>query len=190
MKNLRLFTLIAFFSLLSLLSPATYASLSRPPRSFFLPVLPTITIPSSWQIECVDAPKRFEEMEDRSLALDASGYPHLAYGADFLYYASYDGTTWRLETVDDSGSVGSFAALALDGQGNPHIAYIDTSRHSLKYAFHDAEGWHVQTVVGNGQVDGTTSIALDKAGYPHLTYAVSTSSTDADLRYNYWDGSS
>ena len=68
-----------------------------------------------WHIERVDAPKWFEKMTDRSLALDASGHPHIAYGADHLYYAWHDGTSWHLETVDSSCGVGRYAALALDG---------------------------------------------------------------------------
>ncbi|MCP4543063.1 MAG: hypothetical protein GY832_38605, partial [Chloroflexi bacterium] len=46
---------------------------------------------STWIIERVDAPRDWTNMTDRSLALDSSGYPHIAYGEDNLYHAWYDG---------------------------------------------------------------------------------------------------
>jgi hypothetical protein len=41
--------------------------------------------PSTWIIDCVDCPKNFTDMSDRSLQLDNQGHPHIAYGADHLY---------------------------------------------------------------------------------------------------------
>ena len=76
----------------------------------------------AWDIQRVDAPKYFEPGGDRSLRLDAAGHPHLAYGADALYHAWHDGTTWHLETVDPAPGVGRFASLALDAAGHPHIS--------------------------------------------------------------------
>ena len=38
-----------------------------------------------WLVECVDCPKYFSNMTDRSLRLDAAGHPHIAYGGDHLY---------------------------------------------------------------------------------------------------------
>ena len=57
---------------------------------------------STWAIEDVDTPKLFQDMGDRSLALDTAGRPHIAYGADHLYYAWYDGSNWNLEMADDA----------------------------------------------------------------------------------------
>jgi len=42
---------------------------------------------SNWRIECVDCPKQFSDMTDRSLRLDDGGHPHIAYGGKHLYYA-------------------------------------------------------------------------------------------------------
>ena len=35
---------------------------------------------NDWRIECVDGPKRFSEMTNRSLRLGGDGRPHIAYG--------------------------------------------------------------------------------------------------------------
>jgi hypothetical protein len=40
-----------------------------------------------WEIECVDCPKQFEFMTERSLQLDSEGHPHIAAGGNHLYYA-------------------------------------------------------------------------------------------------------
>ncbi len=141
----------------------------------------------TWHIERMDAPKWFYDMTDRSLRLDAAGHPHIAYGADHLYYAWHDGTTWHLETADASWGVGRYASLALDGSGHPHISYFDGTDYDLKYAFYDGSAWHTQTVDAAGDVGEFTSLALDAAGHPHISYS---DETHSDLKYAFFDGSS
>jgi len=121
-----------------------------------------------WVIECVDCPKNFEYMTDRSLRLDTEGHPHIAYGGDHLYYAWHDGVSWHLETVDDSPGVGMYASLTLDGSGYPHISYYDDTNGDLKYAYQDTSGWHIETVDSEG--GSYPSLALDGDGYPHISY--------------------
>jgi hypothetical protein len=133
-----------------------------------------------WVIECVDCPKQFEEMTDRSLRVDADGHFHIAYGEDHLYYAWHDGMEWHYETVDYSPKVGSYASLALDGEGYPHISYTGTyygSRTFLKYAYRNADGWVIETVDAQDWVGKYTSLALDAEGNPHISY------TGFGLRY-------
>ena len=38
-------------------------------------------------------------------------------------FASFNGSTWDIETVDDSSKVGRFNSIDLDGDGNPVISY-------------------------------------------------------------------
>jgi len=139
-----------------------------------------------WLVECVDCPKYFTSMTDRSLRVDTAGHPHIAYGGDHLYYAWHDGSTWYLETVDDAPGVGSYASLALDGSGYPHISYYDDANHDLKYAYRDASGWHILTVDSEGEVGEDTSLAVDGNGYPHIAYV---DDTNSDLKYAYRDAS-
>ena len=78
-----------------------------------------------WTIEYVDQSRTFDMMTDRSLALDGTGRPHVAYGGHQLNYAYYDGTSWHTEVADDSSYVGRYASLALDTSSRPHISYYD-----------------------------------------------------------------
>lgn len=104
---------------------------------------------SLWAVERVDTTKSFQDMRDNSLALDVNGYPHIAYGADHLYYAYFDGTAWNLSTVDAADGVGTYASLELDGAGRPHIGYYDRPNDALKYARYDGTAWQIEVVDPN-----------------------------------------
>jgi len=141
-----------------------------------------------WNIHRVHSGKFFDDMGDRSLALDADGNPHIAYGGKHLYYAWNDGTEWYIDTVDDSWDVGLFASLALDSGGYPHISYYDRDPNGdLKYAYKDVSGWHIQTVdSSNNSLGLFTSLALDANGHVHISYS---DLTEGHLKYANWDGS-
>jgi hypothetical protein len=105
-----------------------------------------ITNVNLWKYQSVDDPMLFNYMGDRSLRLDSDNNPHIAFGGDHLYYASYDGSNWTFETVDPAVGVGFFTSLALDSQDRPHITYYDTVHGALKYAFFDSVGWNITTL--------------------------------------------
>jgi hypothetical protein len=145
-----------------------------------LSVFPTHA--GGWIFLCVDCSKFFAFMTDRSLRLDASGHPHLAYGGDYLYYAWHDGTSWHYETVDQSPGVGEYASLALSAGGYAHIAYLDDVNRTLKYAYRDASGWHLAVVATGLGPSAHSSVALDGNGHPHISYLGS-----GELMYAYKD---
>jgi len=151
-------------------------------RSFTPPPPPT----TGWHIECVDCPKYFTEMTDRALALDTNGWPHVVYGGNHLYYARFDGTQWRMETVDSTDGVGRHASLALDSANYPHISYYDAVNKDLKYASWDGSNWTVQTIDNGEDVRFGASLALDSADRPHLVYY---DQTDHKIYYTHWNGS-
>jgi hypothetical protein len=143
---------------------------------------------AGWVIECVDCPKSFSGMTDRSLRLDGAGRPHIAYGGDHLYYAWHDGVEWHYETVDGGPGVGSYASLALDGAGRPHKSYYDCYNGDLKYARWTGSVWDIQTVDSGEDVGYDTSLALDTAGRPHISY-LGGGEWEYDLKYARWTGS-
>ena len=146
---------------------------------------PALDPPPGWVIERPDAPHLYRDMGPRSLALDAAGYPHIAYGADSLYYAWHDGTAWHIETADTAGGVGRYTSLALDGAGRPHISYYDSLNGDLKYARYDGSSWQIVAVDTAGNVGQYTGIALDGAGRPRISYY---DASGANFKYAAFDG--
>jgi hypothetical protein len=137
---------------------------------------------TGWHIELVDVPAAAGRFP--SLALDATGFPHISY-LDHLYnydlrYAYKDLGGWHIEVVDSEGLIGRYTSLAVDASGRPHIGYQDYGNADLKYAYRTNAGWHVMTVDSVGMAGVATSIALDEAGLPHIVYWHMSYS---DLRY-------
>jgi hypothetical protein len=137
----------------------------------------------------VDAAGRVGEFS--SIALDASGNPHISYldfvaeGNRNLKYATRLPGGWKVDTVDAEGDVGWFSSIAVDAEGQPHIAYYDFDNGlgggKLKYARRSPTGtWSTETVDSNGDVGAYTSIALDSSGRPHISYYDFTS---GNLKY-------
>ncbi|GEM_PF-1382492 len=109
-----------------------------------------------------------------SIALDAMNQPHIAYYSHdtrTLHYATYDLTTWTVETVDTSGhDVGRHASIALDASDNPHIAYYDATNGDLLYASR-AGTWTTQAAdSGTDDVGQYASLDIDDADRPHIAY--------------------
>ncbi|HEX2980638.1 MAG TPA: hypothetical protein VHO48_10285, partial [Anaerolineaceae bacterium] len=127
----------------------------------------------SWTSQCVDCSKTFTEMTSRSLALDSAGHPHIAFGADHLYYAYHDGSTWHVSTVDSHNTVGNFTSIAIDSSGTPHIAYLDADYHGIKYARLDEDTQQWTTMyVQNYTLSNCSQpmLALDNSGNPHVLF--------------------
>ncbi len=160
-----------------------------PPANALSPASSSVS--GVWEIECVNCPKYFEDMTDRSLRLDEAGNPHVAYGGDHLYHAWHDGSQWHYETVDETSGVGRYASLALDSDGHPHISYFEDKWRWLKYASYDGTAWHIETVddakLGDwlGFDPVYTSLALDSGDHPHISYF---DATNESVKYAVYDG--
>lgn len=125
---------------------------------------------TGWQLVAVDAPRWFEGMGPRSLALDAAGNVHVAYGGDHLYYARWDAPGWLTQLVDDAAGTGRYASLALDQTGQPHIGYFDSLNRRVSYAHRAGDTWLIERVEEDVELIGSLGLALDGAGRPHLAY--------------------
>lgn len=132
-----------------------------------------------------------------SIAIDSHDNPHISYHYYDYYnhdcrlkYARYDGSSWRVETVDNSRGTGKHTSLALDDADRPHISYNEDLTRCLKYAYFDGSRWRI-TVVVPDDVDHLTSLALDEAGRPHISYCEHTYgglTGSGRLKYAYYDG--
>lgn len=127
----------------------------------------------------------------KSLALDSNDHPHISYFVEnplnYLKYATYNGSSWAIEILDQSTyAVGVANSLAIDSSNHPHIAYSVPINKTIKYARWTGSTWAKETVDTNTMSFGSISIALDNNSYPHLSY---TTVNFACLHFARWTGS-
>jgi hypothetical protein len=114
-----------------------------------------------------------------SIAMDATGRPHIAYAnvsyeTSSLRYASWNGETWTTQTVE--GASGPFpvysVSMVLDKNDDPHIVYTDVERRLVKYATRRAGVWQIQVVdsVRGPAYPDRSGLALDNQGNLYLSY--------------------
>ena len=135
---------------------------------------------TEWTIEIVDS---MQDVYGRpSLNLDRNGYPHITYcnapgDRRHLIHASWNGSAWKNETVDDVCFY--WTPSVLDAYDHPHIGYDFKGK--LKYATWNGSAWKNETVDYGGDY---VSIAVDSDNHPHISHKRSTSG----LSYARWDG--
>ena len=133
-----------------------------------------------WEVHTVDGDNQSGKFN--SMAIDSQGHRHLAYAnvsamIGGVRYAFWDGTTTKLEIVDDRSQnntelVGYSLCMAVDSEGNPHVTYVNYSRPAVKYAVRKAGRWSVQSIealAGTAYPD-RNSIAIDPDGHPYIGY--------------------
>ena len=142
--------------------------------------------PDGWSVEVVDA--NGDAGRYSALAYDANGNPHISYfvarsrESGTVRYASWDGSQWQIEDVDNlenirMGHIGArkITSLVIDTDGEPHLAYSDQDL--IIYARKDADGWTMQEVVtaGDQPLGQLVELALDGDENPHLIWFQPTS---------------
>jgi len=110
-----------------------------------------------------------------------TGDPKIAYNYsdginDYIKYASFNGSSWDISTLDIEEDIGS-PNLKLDPvTKRPKIAYwTDTSEGGtlIKYAYHDGSKWNTETIdLVLREMVTPLSLALDPiTGDPRVSYA-------------------
>jgi outer membrane protein assembly factor BamB len=161
---------------------------------------------SVWKFQVVPAGNRY------SLALDSAGNPHLAFATQLLVsqypqgvtndlsalnYASWNGSSWNTQIVDQPISYSDSISLALDSNGNPQIMYgYDTyyppsggNTLTVKFANWKGSGWEFETALSD--LDYLGNLALDSSGKPHFICGIAfphESGINSTLLYASWTG--
>ncbi|RKY13933.1 MAG: hypothetical protein DRP63_09020, partial [Planctomycetota bacterium] len=135
-----------------------------------------------------------------TLSVDAAatpdGTPAVAFSAlhptaagDFaVYYATYNGSVWVLETVDDSKGKADDISLAFDSGGTPYIAAYDDDTDYLRYYKRSGGMWSGEEFDTDGGITNRgegVRMAVDSGGNLHFAYI-----HNGMLRYASYDGSS
>jgi hypothetical protein len=142
---------------------------------------------SAWVLETVDIiPGGSAVGQFSSLALDSSDSPRISYnGANYIKYASFNGTGWDIEDVYFSNTKGHHSSLALDNNNNPHISYYESLGDDLRYSHYNGTSWSHQLLDDVGNVGEYNSLALDSTGSPRISYY---DASNKDLKYASWNG--
>ena len=138
----------------------------------------------TWSVTTVanvnDRPGTVIPLEFNSLALDSTDHPYISY-FDYtdnqLRLASYNGTDWNIQTVDNGNAPilgddfrGIYSSLVLDQSGTPHISYFRLFDNAVKYAEYVDGAWDIQQFGSVGLPGTATSLVLDSAGNPRVSY--------------------
>ncbi len=124
---------------------------------------------------------------DNSIAIDPSGFPHIAYfsggTANRLMHATNAGGSWASEVVHEAtgGDLGRYNSVAIHPtSGRIHVAYYDGGARDLRYARKDpGGGWVLRLLDSAGDVGSYASIAVEASGAVHITYR---DETNQDLK--------
>lgn len=81
---------------------------------------------------------------------------------------------WVTTTLDSSGDVGLFSAIALGSDGSVHISYFDNTNNALKYITADNTGSWSLPVTVDSNAGIYSAIALDVGNKAHIAYYRST----------------
>ena len=118
-----------------------------------------------WTFETVDGSAAADDVgQFCSIALDASGDPHIAYydaSTGAVRYAHKSGGAWSDIEIVDAVTGGPNTSLALDSFGNPHIAYTEGG---VMYAHKSGGVWSTQ-LISPGFAD---DIAIDRLNRVHI----------------------
>lgn len=135
--------------------------------------LGVLTGRAGWEVSRVVDGVDMHSMAARSVALDATGEPVVAFTGDHLYVTQYAHGTWQTEIVDEASLSPGRPALQLGPLDMVRLAYVDAGSGMLKYAYQVYQNAAFHWVVeGVAPASGLSepSLVLDAAGYPHIAY--------------------
>ena len=142
----------------------------------------TTNASGSWSHEVVETTGIAEGI---SMAIDGNDGIHVSYYAtdgdnDLKYaYKATASSSWKRTTVDTTGTVGQYNAIAVDSANNRiHIVYGDLDTGSLDYATNTigaTSNWQTEIIDDDTTGQVVAAIAVDSDGKCHVVYRPATS---------------
>ncbi len=111
-----------------------------------------------------------------SMVLKPNGSPLIKYRHEDdneLKLATWNSSSFDLETVDTDGEPGAGTGMYLDDNGDLHLAYQGNStKGKLRYAVKNGSSWTYTTQVHGYNIDSSTSMDIDPDGDLHVLSTV------------------
>ena len=125
---------------------------------------------AGWQLDELISGNNFQRWNTREgFDLRPDGTPCLAYGGDHLRFASFSGTAWTREIIDQRSDTGFNPCVIASENGDIHIVYHKgKSSGDLRYAYRPAGSDQWQIDIIDSQNFAWTSMIQDDAGNLHL----------------------
>ncbi|MBN1878785.1 hypothetical protein JW823_01625 [bacterium] len=108
-----------------------------------------------------------------SLRFDNPGILHATWIAEnSLYYATWDGSTWDIETAQTAVGNEQFwwSSLILDGSGIPAIAYYENQSNQLRFCAKQGSTWTSELIAAGANVGGAGSASLNSTDDCFISY--------------------
>ena len=120
----------------------------------------------NWEITQIDS-----EGAKPSLAVDASGTPHIAFMSEdmpgFVKYAVLGPSEWQISTVDTGYFYGPLD-IKVDGDGVPSVVWHNHDDEDGAFATLSAGEWNISRIRNSGHDGWDINVALDSKGSPHV----------------------
>ena len=144
---------------------------------------------TAWTEELITSNAHFGPV---GIAVDSNNHPHISYGAKGEYcgnglrIASYDGSSWTDDVVEEGDNRGCESAMVIDENDNIYIAYQNRDNSKLKIATDKSGSWDAYTVdtgtsPSNLYPGYMTSMVMDGQGQFHIAHF---DDKEDDLRYS------
>jgi len=146
---------------------------------------------TAWITESIDSPHYITLVDERSLCIDSTERPHLAYGGrDGFYYAWFDDEGWRIERVSQTYGEYVTTSLVLSPEDAPRIVFSGNddqiNGRYVGYASLNISDWDL-AIIDSGQDTGEfPRFALDGIGRSHVVYRAGEWAPGS-LRYALYD---
>lgn len=110
-----------------------------------------------------------------SIATDSQNRPHIAAVTSsdpvHLIYASYDGSSWNVESPDGTTKTLRYLDLAIDSNDKAHMVYVLDPVRNVKYVTNAGGSWTSNVIEGTLEVTNQcVSIVTDSSDNVHITY--------------------
>jgi hypothetical protein len=105
--------------------------------------------------------------------LSEEGYPAIAYwemDVGDLRCAQWNGATWDIDLVENTGEFGPKACLAFGTNNLPAISYFDAETANLKYATFNGVGWGIELVHDGYNAGQGSFLAIHHDGAKGISY--------------------